>query len=157
MDYVYLTIGAAAFAGIAPLFFGITRADIVHIAFVGSFGLCGAAIALQTLVTWKPRFRLPILIVWVFIGILVITNLGAKTVMTYRSSREMKGRRDEILKLGMASWVDANLGQNGRIITAFGGLQYLYIRRAAVGLPSCHLTPLFTTAINSGESWEGRF
>jgi hypothetical protein len=133
MDYVYLMIGAAAIAGTAPLLLGITRFDMVHIAFVGSFGLCGAAIALRPLVTWKPRFRLPVGIVWVFIGILVIANFSAKAAMTYRPSREKKDWKGEILKLGMASWIDTNLGPNERIVTAYGGLQYLYIRRAAVG------------------------
>jgi hypothetical protein len=133
VDHVYLLIGTAAVAATAPLLLGITRIDMVHVAFVGSFGLCGAAIALQPLVTWKPRFRLPVAIVWVFVGILVIANFSAKTLMTYRPSREMKGWRGEILKRGLASWIDANLGPNERIVTAFGGLQYLYIRRAAVG------------------------
>ncbi len=130
-DYVDLMIGLAAIAGTAPLFLRITRADIVHIAFLGSFGLCGAAIAMQPLVTRKPRFRLPVSIAWVFVAILVIANFGAKTIVTYRPSREMKGWREEILKLGIASWIDTNLGPNERIVTAAkGGLQYLYIRRA---------------------------
>lgn len=132
-DYVYLMISTAAIAAAAPLLLGVTRFDIVHIAFVGSFGVCGAAITLQPLVTWNPRFRLPVTIVWVFVAILVIANFSAKTVMTYRSSREMKGWRGEILKQGMASWIDNNLGPNERIVTAYGGMQYLYIRRAAVG------------------------
>ncbi len=133
VDYVYLMIGTAAIAGTSPLLLGITRGDIVHIAFVGSFGLCGAAITFQPLATWKPRFHLSVAIVWLFLGILVISNFSAKTLMTYRPSREMKGWRGEILKLGMARWVDENLGPDERIVTAVGGLQYLYIRRAAVG------------------------
>jgi hypothetical protein len=149
-DYIYQMIGTAAIAGAAPLLLGITRIDIVHIAFVGSFGLCSAAIALQPLVIWKPRFRLPIVIVWVFIGILVIANFSAKTVMTYRPSREMKGWRGEILKLGMASWIDTNLGPNERIVTAFGGLQYLYIRRAAVGFT---FLPFDAPKYYSDEQW----
>jgi hypothetical protein len=133
LDYGYLVIGTAAIAGTAPLLLGITRVDMVHIAFVGSFGLCGAALALQPLVTWEPRFRLPVAIAWVFVGILAIANFSAKTVMTYRPSRAMEGWRGEILKLGMGSWIDTHLGPDERIVTAHGGLQYLYIRRAAVG------------------------
>lgn len=151
LDYGNLVIGAAAIAGIAPLLFGITRVDIVHIAFVGSFGLCGAAIALQPLVTRKPRFRLPVAIVWVLVAILVITNFSAKTVMTYRLSREMKGWREEILKQGIASWIHTNLGPNERIVTAaYGGLQYLYIRRAAVGFT---FLPFNTPKYYSDEQW----
>jgi hypothetical protein len=133
LDYVYLLISAAGIAGTAPLLLRITRPDIVHIAFVGSFGLCGAVITLKLLVAWKTRFGLAVAIVWAVIGILVIANFGTKTVMTYRQSREMTGWRGEILKLGMARWIDTNLGQNERIVTSYGGLQYLYIRRAAVG------------------------
>jgi len=133
LDYGYLVIGIAAIAGTAPLLLGITRVDMVHIAFVGSFGLCGAALALQPLVTWKPRFRLPVAIAWAIVGVLVIANFGAKTIMTYQASRKMQGWRGEILKLGMGSWIDTNLGPDERIVTAHGGLQYLYIRRAAVG------------------------
>lgn len=150
VDYVYLMIGTAAIAGTAPLLLGITRIDMVHIAFVGSFGLCGAAIALQPLVTWKPRFRLPVAIVWSFVGILVIANFSAKTIMTYRPSHEMKGWRGEILKLGSARWIDTNLGPNERVVTAWGGLHYLYIRRAAVGFTEL---PLDAPKCYSDEQW----
>jgi len=152
VDFISFMIGTAAIAAIAPLFFGITRGDIVHIAFVGSFGLCGAAIALQPLVARKPRFRLPVAIVWVFVAILIIINFSAKTVMTYRLSREMEGWRGEILKLGIASWIDSNLGPNERIVTAaYGGLQYLYIRRAAV---SFTFLPFNTPKYYSDEQWQ---
>jgi hypothetical protein len=150
LDYVYLMIGAAAIAGMVPLLFGITRMDIVHIAFVGSFGLCGAAIVLRLLVTWKPRFRLPVTIVWVFVGILVIASFSAKTIMTYRPSREMQGWRGEILKLGMARWIDTNVGPTERIVTAYGGLHYLYIRRSAVGFT---FLPFNAPAYYSNEQW----
>jgi hypothetical protein len=150
LDYGYLVIGTAAFAGTAPLVLGITRVDITHIAFIGSFGLCGAAIALLPLVTWKPRFRLPVAIVWVFVGILVIANFSAKTVMTYRPSREKQGWRGEVLKLGMARWIDTNVGPNERIVTAYGGLQYLYIRRSAVGFT---FLPSNTPKYFSDEQW----
>jgi type IV secretory pathway VirB3-like protein len=150
VDYDYLMIGTAAIAGTAPLFLGITRVDIVHIAFVGSFGLCGAAIALKPLVTWKPLFHLIVVIVWVFVEILVIANFSVKTVMTYRQSREMQGWRGEILKRGMASWIDMNLGPNERIVTAYGGLQYLYIRRSAV---SFTYLPFNAPKYYSDEQW----
>jgi hypothetical protein len=150
MDYVYLMISITAIAGTAPLLLGITRPDIVHIAFLGSFGLCGAAIALQPLVTWKPRFRLPVTIVWAIIGILVIVNFSGKVVMTYRPSRDLRGWRGEILKQGMASWIDNNLGLNEQIVTAYGGLQYLYIRRAAIGFT---FLPLDRPRYYSDEQW----
>jgi hypothetical protein len=149
-DYGHLVMGSAVIAGTAPLLLGITRVDIAHIAFLGSFGICGVAIALQPLVTWKPRFRLPVTIAWAIIGILVIVNFSAKTVMTYRASREMKGWRGEILKLGMARWIDTNLGPNERIVTAFGGLQYLYIKRCAVGFT---FLPFGTPGYYSDEQW----
>ena len=64
----------------------------------------------------------------------MIANFGAKTVMTYRASRKMEGWRGEVLKLAMASWIDANVGLKERIVVVdMGGLQYLYIRRSAVG------------------------
>jgi hypothetical protein len=64
----------------------------------------------------------------------MIANFGAKTVMTYRSSRKMEGWRGEVLKLAMARWIDANVGLKDSIVVAeMGGLQYLYIRRSAVG------------------------
>jgi hypothetical protein len=150
LDYGYLVIATAAIAGTAPLLLGITRADMVHIAFVGSFGLCGAALALQPLVIWKPRFRLPVAIAWVFISILAIANFSVKTVMTYRPSRAMQGWRGEILKLGMGSWMDTNLGPDERIVTAQGGLQYLYIRRAAVGFT---FLPYGAPGYYSDEQW----
>jgi hypothetical protein len=134
LDFDYLVIGAAAIAGTIPLILGITRVDVTHIVFVGSFGLCGGAIALSLLVAWKPRFSLPVVIAWVIIGVLMIANFGAKTVMTYRSSRKMEGWRGEVLKLAMARWIDANVGFKERIVVVeMGGLQYLYIRRSAVG------------------------
>ncbi len=133
-DYDYLVVGSSAIAATTPLLLGITRVDVTHIAFVGSFGLCGAAIALRRLVSWKPHLRLPIVIFWVIIGILVIANFGAKTAMTYRSSRKMETWRGEVLKLGMARWIDANVGLNDTIVVSdMGGLQYLYIRCSAVG------------------------
>jgi len=149
-DYVYLMIGAAAISATAPLLLGITRPDMVHIAFLSSFGLCGAGIALQPLVNWKPRFRLLLTIAWVSVGILVIVNFSVKTVMTYKASREIKGWREKILKQGMASWIDTNLGPNERIVTANGGLQYLYIRRAAVGFT---YLPLDTPRYYSDDQW----
>jgi hypothetical protein len=128
-----LMLSGASIAACAPLFLGITRVDIVHIAFLGGFGLCGAAVALRPLVTWKPRLSLPVAAIWLSVGILVVANFGTKTVMTYGASREMKGWREEILKLGIASWVDKNVGPDERIVTAAaGGLQYLYVRHSAV-------------------------
>lgn len=132
LDYSNLLISIAAFAGTAPLLLGMTRVDITHIAFVGSFGLCGAAIALHPLGTWNPRFRFLVVLVWVFIGISVTVNFSAKAVMTYQASRKMQGWRGEVLKLGMGHWIDSNVGPDERIVTAWGGLQYLYIRRSAV-------------------------
>jgi len=150
LDYSYLVIGIAAFAGTAPLLLGMTRVDITHIAFVGSFGLCGAALALRPLVTWKPRLRLPLAIAWAIVGILVIANFSAKTVMTYQPSRKMQGWRGEVLKLGMGHWIDSNVGPNERIVTAWGGLQYLYIRRSAVGFT---FLPFNTPKYYSDEQW----
>jgi hypothetical protein len=150
MDYDYLLIGTSAIAVYIPLLFGITRVDIVHIAFIGCFGLCGVAIALQPLVTWRPYFRLPVGIVWVAIGLLIVVNFSAKTVMTYRPSREKMGWKGEILKQGMASWMNAHLGPNERIVTAYGGLQYLYIRRAATGFT---FLPFDTPRYYSDEQW----
>lgn len=151
LDHGYLVIGTTAIAGTAPLLLGITRADITHFAFVGSFGLCGAAIALLPLVTWKPRFRLPVAIVCVFVGILVIANFSAKTIMTYRPSREMQGWRGEVLKIGMARWIDTNVGPNERIVSAYGGLHYLYIRRSAVGFT---FLPFNAPKYYSDEQWQ---
>lgn len=150
LDYGYLVIGIAAFAGTVPLLLKVTRVDITHFAFVGSFGLCGAAIALLPLVTWKPRFRLPVAIVWACFGILVVANFSAKTVMTYQPSREMQVWRGEVLKLGMASWIDTNLGPNERIVIGCGGLQYLYIRRSAVGFT---FIPIDMPKYFSDEQW----
>ncbi|MFB3886808.1 MAG: hypothetical protein ACE144_16385 [Thermodesulfobacteriota bacterium] len=150
VDYLSLMISTAAVAGTAPLLLGITRVDIVHIAFIGSFGLCGAAIALEPLVNLKPRFRLIVAIVWVFFGILTIASFSAKTVMTYRPSRELKGWREQILKGDMARWIDTHLSPNERIVTANGGLVYLYLRRAAVGFT---FLPLDTFTYYSDEQW----
>ena len=151
LDYSYLVIGTAAIAGTASLLFGISRGDLTHIAFVGSFGLCGAAIAFSPLVTWKPRSRLPLAIAWAIVGVLVIANFGAKTIMTYQASRKMQGWRGEVLKLVMARWIDANLGPEERIVVAdMGGLQYLYIRRSAVGFT---FVPGATPNYYSDEQW----
>jgi hypothetical protein len=151
LDFDYLVIGTAAIAGTVPLILGITRVDVTHIVFVGSFGLCGAAIALRLLVTWKPRLRLSVVIAWVIIGVLMIANFGAKTVMTYRSSHKMEGWRGEVLKLAMARWIDANVGLKDPIVVAeMGGLQYLYIRRSAVGFT---FIPGKTPKYFSDEQW----
>lgn len=149
-DYGDLVIGSAAVAATAPLLLGITRVDIVHIAFLGSFGLWGAATAFQSLVNWKLRFHFPVLSIWIVVGILVITNFSGKAVMTYRPSRQMQGWRGEILKLGLGRWIDTNLGPNERIVTAFGGLSYLYIRRSAVGFT---FLPFGTPGYYSDEQW----
>jgi hypothetical protein len=149
--YGNLVIGIAALAGTAPLLLGVTRADITHIAFVGSLGLCGAAIALLPLVTWKPRFHLPVAIIWAFFGILLIANFIAKTVMTFQPSREMQGWRGEVLKLGMANWIDTHVGPNERIFIACGGLQYLYVRRSAVGFT---FIPIGMPRYFSDEQWQ---
>ncbi len=150
LDYSNLLIGIAAFAGAAPLLLGMTRVDITHIAFVGSFGLCGAAVALHPLVTWNPRFRFSVVLVWVFIGISVTVNFSAKAVMTYQASRKMQGWRGEVLKLGMGHWIDSNVGPDGRIVTAWGGLQYLYIRCSAV---SFTFLPFNAPKYYSDEQW----
>ena len=148
LDYDYLVVGSSAIAASIPLLIGITRVDVTHIAFIGSFGLCGSAVALRRLVAWKPRLRLPIVIIWMMIGILMIANFGAKTSMTYRSSRKMETWRGEVLKLGMARWIDANVGLKERIVVAdMGGLQYLYIRHSAVGftfIPSGNMPKYFS-------------
>ncbi len=151
LEYGYLVIGAAALAGTAPLLLGISRVDVTHIAFLGSLGLCGAAIALSPLVSWKPHFRLPLAIACAIVGVLTITNLIAKTVMTYQASRKMEGWRGEVLKLGMARWIDTNVGPEERVVVAdMGGLQYLYIRRSAVGFT---FVPVSTPKYYSEEQW----
>jgi hypothetical protein len=151
LDYGYLVIGTATIAGTAPLLLGISRVDLTHIAFVGSFGLCGAAIALSPLVTSKPRFRLLVAIAWAIVGVLVIANFGAKTVMTYGPSRKKQDWKGEVLKLVMARWIDANLDPKERIVVAdMGGLQYLYIRRSAVGFT---FVPVNAPKYYSDEQW----
>ncbi len=132
-DDLSFLMSSAAFAGTAPLLLGITRPDIVHIAFIGSLGLCGVATAIEPLVNWKPFFRGPLAVCSIIIVIFVTANFAAKTVMTYRPSREMKDWRGEILKLGIARLIDDNLDPRDRVVSAYGGLHYLYIRRAAVG------------------------
>lgn len=150
LDDGCLVIGSAAFAGTAPLFLGITRADMTHIAFVGSFGLCGAAITFLALLIWKPRFRLFVVILWFLVGILVIANYSAKTVMTYQKSRKIQSWREQVLDLGMGHWIDSNVGPNERIVTCQGGLQYLYIRRSAIGFT---FLPFNMPKYYSDEQW----
>jgi hypothetical protein len=153
LDYDYIIVGSTAIAATIPLLLGITRVDVTHIAFVGSFGLCGAAVALRLLIAWQTHFRLPVAIAWVIIGVLVIANFGAKTAMTYRSSRKLETWKGEVLKLGMARWIDANVDPKERIVVAeMGGLQYLYIRRSAVGftfIPTGNMPKYF-----SDEQWQ---
>ncbi|MBM4308932.1 MAG: hypothetical protein FJ123_19570 [Deltaproteobacteria bacterium] len=148
----YLLIGAASIAGTSPLLLGITRADLTHIAFIGSFGLCGASIFFSLLVHWKPRFRFPIIIAWIIIGILTVTNLGAKTVMTYQPSRNMLDWKGEILKHAIPRWIDANVSPHERIVVSdMAGLQYLYIRRSAVGFT---FIPVNVPKYFSDEQWQ---
>jgi hypothetical protein len=152
LDFGYLLIGAAAISGTAPLLLGITRADLTHLSFVGSFGLCGAAVAFSPLVAWKPRLGLPQTIAWAVIGILVITNFSGKAVMTYRSSRKMQDWRGEVLRLAMARWIDDNVGPKERVVLAdMAGLQYLYIRRSAV--PFTYVPPVKLSNYYSDEQW----
>ena len=151
LDYGYLVIGTAAIAGTAPLLLGITRVDLTHVVFIGSFGLCGAAIAFSSLVAWKPHFRMPLAIACAIVGVLTVTNLIAKTAMTYQASRKMEGWRGEVLKLGMARWIDTHVGSKERIVVSdMGGLQYLYIRRSAVGFT---FVPSGTPKYFSEEQW----
>ncbi len=151
-DYGYLVVGTAAIAATAPLLLGITRVDLTHVVFIGSFSLCGVAIAFPPLVAWKPHFRRPLAIACAIVGILTITNLIAKTVMTYQASRKMEDWRGEVLKLGMARWIDTNVGPEERIVVAdMGGLQYLYIRRSAVGFT---FVPSTTPKYFSEEQWQ---
>jgi hypothetical protein len=152
LDNDCLIIGISAVAGTSPLLLGITRFDLTHIVFVGGFGLCGLAVALSPLITYKPHLRLRFTIVWAIIGILVVTNFSAKSVMTYRSSRKKQNWKGEILKLAMASWIDANIEPGERIVVNdMGGLQYLYIRRSAVGFT---FVPKDTPKYFSDEQWK---
>jgi len=151
LNYDNLVVSASAIAGTAPLLLGITRIDLTHIVFVGGLGLCSLAIVLQPLVIWKPHLHSRLTIAWAIIGILVITNLGAKTAMTYRASRKKQNWRGEVLKLAMASWIDANVGPKERIVVNdMGGLQYLYVRRSAVGFT---LVPRDTPKYFSEDQW----
>jgi hypothetical protein len=150
LDYFYFMIANAAVAGTILLLIGVTRSDIVHIAFVGSLGLCGVAITFHHLRSWNFSFHLPLTIAWSIISILFIANFTAKLVMTYEPSRKMKDWRGEILKLGVANWIDANLEANERIVTAYGGLQYLYIRHAAIGFT---FLPFESPKYYSEEQW----
>ncbi len=150
-EHDHLIVGIAAVAGTAPLLLGITRVDLTHVVFLGGFGLCGAALAFSSLVTWKPRFRIPLVIGCTIVGALTVTNLIAKTVMTYEGSRKMQGWKGEVLKLGMARWIDSHVGPEDRIVVSeMGGLQYLYIRRSAVGFT---FVPSNTPKYFSEEQW----
>jgi hypothetical protein len=150
-DNTHLIIGVTVIAGTIPIIFGITRADLTHVAFVGSFGLCGTVIFLSSLTSRNPRFRLPIVFIWSIIGILVLANYGVKTIMTYQPSKRMQNWRGEVLKLGMARWIDSHVSTKERIVVAdMGGLQYLYIRRSAVGFT---FIPGNTPRYFSDEQW----
>ncbi len=150
-DYAHLLIGLASLSACLPLVLGISRADLTHLAFVSSFGLCGAAIAFSPFVRRRPFLRLPLAIAWAIVGVLVIVNFTAKTIMTYPSSRKMGDWRSEVLKLPMARWIDANVGPRDRIVVAkMGGFQYLYIRRCAVGFTYVPDSPRYF----SDEQWQ---
>ena len=147
----YLLIGTASIAGVSPLLLGVTRADLTHIAFIGSFGLCGVSILFSLLVNWKPHFRFPLTIAWAIIGILTVTNLGAKTVTTYQQSRNMLDWKGEILKQAIPRWIDDNVAPHERIVVSdMAGLQYLYIRRSAVGFT---FIPVNAPKYYSDEQW----
>jgi len=150
-NHSHMIIGGACLAGTITVLIGITRVDLTHVAFVGSFGLCGGAIALSPLITHKPRSRLPIAMAWAIVGILVILNFGVKTVTTYQKSRKMQDWKGEVLKLSMARWIDGHVGPHERIVVSeMGGLQYLYVRRAAVGFT---FIPVNIPEYFSNEQW----
>lgn len=157
LDYGNLVIGTAIFAVTTPLLLGMTRFDLVHIAFIGSFGLCGAAITSLTLVNWKPRLHLLVVAVWIFVGIIVIANYGAKTVLTYQPSRKIQGWKEQVLKIGVGQWIDSNVGPNERIVTAWGDCNIFLSDVPPWVSLFCHSMHPNITAMNSGEKLEVRF
>jgi hypothetical protein len=152
-DDASLIIGIAAFSASLPIFLGITRGDLTHLCFIGSFGLCGAAVALSPCITWDPRSRLPLTLAWVLIGTIALANFSAKAVMTYPPSRKMQDWRGEVLKLPTARWIDENVGPGERVVlSSMAGLQYLYIRHSAV--PFTFLPPDTIPNYFSERQWQ---
>jgi hypothetical protein len=150
--FAQVTASAAAVAAVSPLWLAPVRPDIVHVAFLGSFGLLGAAAMLEPVArrwrSWAPRVAAAFCLVAAVTG----ASYLAKTAMTFAASRAMGSWREESLKLSEAKRLDQLARPEDTIVVgAMGGFYYLYVRPAAV--PNTYI-PATLSAYLSEAQWQ---
>ena len=132
-QYDSLLVIGACFAAVAPLWTGLTRHDITHIAFLG--GLCLVATAAGAFLIAE---RAPIAGRIVSLGILgagalMLVSYGSKSVRAWHEPHERTWKAETLATLPNAAWLDANLDPADRIVSGyFPGLYYLYVRPGTI-------------------------
>ncbi len=132
-DFRGVIVAGCALAGVSPVWLAPIRPDLTHVAYLGSFGVLGAAALCGPL---ARRFRGAAIAVTAIFAVTGATMVAAYTVdtqMTWSASRAMKDWKGEALKLSGAAWMDEHLQPTDSIaVGAMGGFYYLYVRPAAV-------------------------
>jgi len=145
-----IVAAGAALAAVSPLWLAPVRPDLVHVAFLGSFGLVGAAVLAAPLRGRAARAM--VATAFCAVGAAVAASYALKTIHTWPASRAMGDWREESLKLGDARRLDQLAGPEDTIVVgAMGGFYYLYVRPAAV--PNTYI-PATLPLYLSEEQWQ---
>jgi hypothetical protein len=137
-SWEFALVGGAALAAVSPLFVAPVRPDLVHVAYLGSFGLLGLAAAVEPATRRWRHARLGVGLALALLGTAALgTHLG-KTVRTWNASRALGSWRAEILKLSGADRIAREVPAGERIVIgAMGGFYYLYLRPP--GVPNTYM------------------
>ena len=131
--YGFAIAAGVALAGCSPLWLAPLRPDLTHVAYVGSLGMVGAAVALAPAVKRWRAARVGATALFCAAGLAMLVNYGAKTALTWKASRKLGTWRQEALKLPNAARLAKLAGKDERIVVgAMSGFYYMYVRPAAV-------------------------
>jgi hypothetical protein len=120
---------AMAIAAMTPLFLGLARRDITHVAFLGGLTLAGLLCASSVCrVRWVQQ---AIAALAVCIAVLSTANYVYKAFDTAAASRAMGSWEDAVRNLAEAQFIDERTSPDARIVVASGPWYYLYIRPSA--------------------------
>lgn len=128
-------------ATLTPLYLGLARRDMMHVAFVGGFTLCALLSAAS--LSRRPLLRRAVATVTLVVALLAGTNYVYKLLTTAEASRAKGSFRDQVFQKPEARLIDERLPPDATIV-APSGYWYLFVRPSA--LPITLLYEYYTEA-----------
>ncbi len=148
VDFNYVLIAGAAGASVSPAVLGVIRADMTHLAFLGSYGILGTA-ALLSLARW-PWARRVVAAVFAVVAFAVLVN---HISMLVRTDADTRSWPEYIADNRNTKLMTPYLKPGGEIVDTgyYGGLRYFYMNDAAT--PMTFLPPPIKFRYYTDKQW----